>query len=170
MYLRCFWKSFFLAALMDMAKSIKVKGPMNLLISRDMGPSSLTLGIVVAPVTAVTIVAATNTYPSRLCNTGFVFRNDGLNWKGPINTNSNAAKECTCVCVNIGNKDYLVSPENLRTGKVLTLHSSMFLFQGNPQLQKLWVQGPTCHVRRLFNTWSPAKWWSPRAALIVNSL
>ena len=170
MYLRCFWKSFFLAALTDMARSIKVKGPMNLLKIRAMGPSSLTLAILVAPVTAVTIVAITNTYPSRLWNTGFLFRNDALNWKGPIKMNNNAANECTCDCVNIGDKDYVMSPGNLRTGKVLTLHICMFLFQGNPQLQKLWVQGPTCHVRRLFSTWSPAKWWSPRAALTVKSL
>ena len=170
MYLRCFWKSFFLAALTDMARSIKVKGPMNLLNVRAMGPSSLTLGIVVAPLTAVTIVAITNTYPSHLCNTGFLFRNDGLNWKGPINTNNNAADECTCDGVNIGDKDYVMSPKNWRAGKVLRLHICMLLFQGDPQLQKLWVQKPTCHVRRLFNTWSPAKWWSPRAALTVKSL
>lgn len=51
---------------MEMARDIKVAADMNGVMPTAMGPSSLASRIVVAPVTAVTIVHTANVYPSRL--------------------------------------------------------------------------------------------------------
>ena len=81
---------------MEMDRAIKVQIDIYGVIACATGPNSVAFVIVVPPVTAVMIVQTANMYPRRLWRTGYLFRNDALNWNGPMATNNRAAAACIC--------------------------------------------------------------------------